>query len=143
MLALAAPGGRPWGQGVALTELGFSPMFASTYVSVLGSTASSASRIFSTGMSSLALLVDSTSFSFLSLPRCRSSCTAVGVGAVVSPPSGAEQRQTQVSVPARAAKGGAAQSWPNPHPVSAPGLASSSWARPEHRAHPPLINSPN
>lgn len=60
-----------------LTELGFSPMFASTYVSVLGSTASSASRIFSTGMSSLALLVDSTSFSFRSLPLCRSSCTAI------------------------------------------------------------------
>lgn len=65
------------GEHLTLTELGFSPMFASTYVSVLGSTASSASRIFSTGMSSLALLVDSTSFSFRSLPRCRSSCTAV------------------------------------------------------------------
>lgn len=68
------PGGpRGW---AALTELGFSPTLASTYVSVLGSTASSASRIFSTGMSSLALLVDSTSFSLRSLPRCRSSCTA-------------------------------------------------------------------
>lgn len=85
--------------GVELTELGFSPMFASTYVSVLGSTASSASRIFSTGMSSLALLVDSTSFSFLSLPRCLSSCTAAGGRGPVSlqlprqGPSGAKQHQ--------------------------------------------------
>lgn len=59
-----------------LTELGVRPMFASMYVSVFGSTASSASRIFSTGMSSLALLVDSTSFSLRSFPRCLSSCTA-------------------------------------------------------------------
>lgn len=58
---------------VILTEL---PALPSVYVSVLGSTASSASRILSTGMSSLKLLVDSTSFSPLSFPRCLSSCTA-------------------------------------------------------------------
>lgn len=57
-----------------LTELLGLP---SLYVSVLGSTASSASRIFSTGISSLKLLVDSTSLSPRSFPRCRSSWTAV------------------------------------------------------------------
>lgn len=56
-----------------LTELLGIP---SLYVSVLGSTASSASRILSTGMSSLKLLVDSTSLSPRSFPRCLSSCTA-------------------------------------------------------------------
>lgn len=56
-----------------LTEL---PGLPSEYVSVLGSTASSASRILSTGISSLKLLVDSTSFSPRSFPRCLSSCTA-------------------------------------------------------------------
>lgn len=56
-----------------LTELLGLP---SLYVSVLGSTASSASRIFSTGISSLKLLVDSTSLSPRSFPRCRSSWTA-------------------------------------------------------------------
>lgn len=69
--------GWGWGQGErCLTELGVKPIFASMYVSVFGSTASSASKIFSTGMSSLALLVDSTSFSLRSFPRCRSSWTA-------------------------------------------------------------------
>lgn len=80
------PSRRP-GRAAALTELGFSPMLASTYVSVLGSTASSASRIFSTGMSSLALLVDSTSLSLRSLPRCRSSCTAETEAAHTPPTS--------------------------------------------------------
>lgn len=91
---------RPSGRG-ALTELGFSPTFASTYVSVLGSTASSASRIFSTGMSSLALLVDSTSFSPRSLPRCRSSCTAAARGGCRSapPPPGPEQHPLPAAQP--------------------------------------------
>ncbi|KAG7280608.1 hypothetical protein CRUP_002070 [Coryphaenoides rupestris] len=48
----------------------------SNSVWVLGSTACSASRILSTGMSSLELLLDSTSPSLLSLARCRSSWTA-------------------------------------------------------------------
>lgn len=60
---------------LCLTEL---PGLFSVYVSVLGSTASSASRILSTGMSSLKLLVDSTSLSPFSFPRCLSSWTAVG-----------------------------------------------------------------
>lgn len=58
-----------------LTELS---VFTSLYASVLGSTASSASRILSTGMSSLPPLVDSASFSLRSLLRCLSSCTAKG-----------------------------------------------------------------
>lgn len=59
-----------------LTEF---PGLLSVYVSVLGSTASSASRILSTGISSLKLLVDSTSLSLFSFPRCLSSCTAATV----------------------------------------------------------------
>lgn len=132
--------------GVELTELGFSPMFASTYVSVLGSTASSASRIFSTGMSSLALLVDSTSFSFLSLPRCLSSCTAAGGGGAVSPrlpqPSGGKQHRPSQGA-RRGHRGRHGSELDKPCPISALGLAFGGHACPEDRVQLPYINPPN